>query len=150
LWTHGYQDEAVKEEHLPDLPAYLPSGTRTVAHYRQTLEVLRSSCMGPEPPGENEAVLAGSLTKHGDKHTHRRRLMNQLVRTEALAQHHANTLEPAIRRELVWVGRSPSGTAARADLLDLSKRIFLQVAAAIVGLDISAPRRTDRLMQCNC
>jgi cytochrome P450 len=104
--------------------------------------------MGPEPPGENAPVLAGSLTTlHGTKHTQRRRLMNQLVRSEALTLHHTDALEPAIRRELLRVSRTRRADAARADLLELSKRIFLQVAAEIVGLDIRAPGRADSLMR---
>lgn len=86
----------------------------------------------------------------GEEHRARRKLERPLFERALLDRQMREILEPAIARSLEQAdaGRGPDGVV-RADLARLSHRMFLQVAAAVIGLDdVETPERTELLERC--
>ena len=70
---------------------YMPGDAAVVTDYDELAEILRSPKMRPEPPVDNDAVIGGTLSKlFGRDHTDRRRILNRLVKPDAL--------------EHIWIG----------------------------------------------
>lgn len=100
--------------------------------------ILRNRNFVPvRPESGYHADLVAMLTHdsladlNGDEHFERRRLLSALFTRAALVQYESDTLTAAIERTLVPA--VASGTPV--DLLVLSRRILLVLAARIIGLD---------------
>jgi cytochrome P450 len=90
------------------------------------------------------------LELDGEEHRDRRKLETSLFGKTMLDRYESEVLAPAIERCLrdADAGRGPNGYV-RADLARLSHTMFLQIAAAVIGLDgVDTPERTELLEQC--
>jgi cytochrome P450 len=130
------------------LPAFMPTDAVIVTAYDEMMEVLRSSTMRPEPPTENEEVSGGTLTTlFGEDHTTRRRVMNRLVRPDALDYYRESLLIPTMKRALMELRRTPTPDGVyRAELVQFTRYPFVQFSAALAGMDTSDPGRMRKLL----
>jgi cytochrome P450 len=115
-------------------------------------EILRNPDFGTGRFEEESLSFRGRtlLEIDGEEHRERRKLERPLVERTMLDRHMREILDPAIERSLseADAGRGADGVV-RADLARLSHRMFLQVAAAVIGLDdVEAPGRTELLERC--
>ena len=115
-------------------------------------EILRSSDFSTGEFEEESLPFRGRtvLELNGEEHRARRKTERPLFERTMLDWQMREILEPAIERNLKEAdeGRGPDGVV-RADLTQLSHRMFLQVAAAFIGLDdIETPERTELLERC--
>jgi cytochrome P450 len=131
------------------LAKYLPPDTIVITDYNEAVEVLRHVNMRTESGAWiSDPFLAGSLnTLHGREHIFRRRIMNRLVRAEALNRLRDEVTLPALLGQLRRIRSRPkSGGAYRADLITLTRRTFVQFAAALVGVDASTDEAVAELV----
>jgi len=130
------------------IPAFMPKDAVIVTRYDEMMEVLRSSKLRPEPPTENEEVSGGTLTTvFGQDHTLRRRIMNRLVRPDALDHYRDNLLIPTMRRALLDLQEAPEPNGHyRAELVQFTRFPFVQFSAALAGFDTSDPDRMRDLL----
>lgn len=90
------------------------------------------------------------LELDGDEHRDRRKLETSLFSKAMLDRYESDVLAPAIERCLreADAGRGANGIV-QADLARLSHTMFLQIAAAVIGLDgVDTPERTGLLERC--
>lgn len=126
-----------------------------VTSYAECREVLRSPAFVQTSKRESAEFVGGTvLTLDGRVHTQRRRLEAPLFAPVALRTYELSVLEPTIRRcltELPAVGVAGPAQVAdegprRTDLVLLGRTIFLQLAAATIGLDgVDTPAATSQL-----
>jgi cytochrome P450 len=132
------------------LPTYLPTDTIVVTGYHESMEVLRSAKLGPEPPGVNAPISGSTLmTLHGPEHIQRRRVMNRLVRPAALEQYRDDRLLPSLQRQLAELAARPDPDGKyRTDLVSFVMGTFSHFAASMIGLaDIGNQDGNKRLME---
>lgn len=131
------------------LPAFMPRDSVIVTDYAEMLEVLRSQKMRPEPPTENAVVSGGTLTTvFGADHTRRRRIMNRLIRSDALEHYRDDLLVPAIKQALRTLQEHPDPDGRhRADLVEFTRVPFTQFSAALAGFEIREPQRAKELLR---
>lgn len=110
-----------------------------LAGYDECREVLRSPVFLQASKQESAAFVGDTvLTLDGDEHAARRRLLQPLFSRAALTAYEREVLGPTIDRVLDGV--------VRADLVRLARTVFLQLAAATIGLDgVADQATTDRL-----
>ncbi len=132
----------------PRLPAFMPRDALIVTRYDEMLEVLRSSKMRPEPPTGNAEVSGGSLTTlFGSDHTLRRRVMNRLVRSDALDHYRDNLLIPTMQGALRELRATPDPDGEyRAELVQFTRYPFVQFSAALAGFETDDPARMRELL----
>lgn len=90
-----------------------------------------------------EVVMSGVLVNlHGDEHRSRRRLENRLFRRETLS-YYEDELFPAVIDETL----APHVAAGRAELVQLSHQLMMNLAALNAGVDrpLRTPEETFRL-----
>jgi cytochrome P450 len=91
------------------------------------------------------------LELDGEEHKERRKLETRLFTKQMLDYYESDVLAPAIERcikEAADEGRGSDGIV-RADLAQLGHKMFLQIAAAVIGLDgVDTPERTKLLEEC--
>ncbi len=127
----------------PSLDAY----TRITA-YDECREVLRSPAFLQASKQESAAFVGDTvLTLDGEDHAARRRLLQPLFTRAALTTYEREVLEPTIARVLsAHAGAPEPDGLVRADLVRLARTVFLQLAAATIGLDgVADQAATDRL-----
>lgn len=110
-----------------------------LAGYDECREVLRSPAF-LQASKQESAVFVGDtvLTLDGAEHLQRRRVLSSLFSRAALTAYEREVLGPTIARALDGVDR--------ADLVRLARTVFLQLAAATIGLDgVTGQATTDRL-----
>lgn len=85
----------------------------------------------------------------GDEHRRRRKMVNQLVRPEALDEMREHFILPAIDRLLVDALREPDEDGVvRCDLVQLADRLFVGFGANMIGFtDMDDPQRQARLSE---
>ena len=128
------------------------AGMVRISSYGEVDEILRNPLFESGRFEEESLPFRGHtlLEINGAEHRQRRKTEIPLVAKAMLDRHEREILGPVIERSLAEAdaGRRPDGVVA-ADLAELSHRLFLQVAAAVIGLDdIDAPGRTDLLESC--
>jgi cytochrome P450 len=131
------------------LPTYMPDDAHAIVRYNEISEVLRSPSLRPEPSMEAAPINGGVLTMtHGADHTRRRRIMNRLVRPDAIEHFREFLLVPAMQRQLqqLYENPAPDGTY-RTDLVPFTMLPFISFAAALAGFDMAAPGRDARLLE---
>ena len=90
------------------------------------------------------------LELDGEEHRERRKHETPLFTTARLDEYEQEILSPAIARALAEAdaSRGPDGVV-RVDLARMSHSLFLEVAAALIGLDyVDTPERTRLLEDC--
>jgi len=90
------------------------------------------------------------LELDGEEHRERRKHETPLFTTARLDEYEQEILSPAIARALAEAdaSRGPDGVV-RVDLARMSHSLFLEVAAALIGLDdVETPERTRLLEDC--
>jgi cytochrome P450 len=132
-------------------PSFIADMVR-VTTYAEVDEILRN----PEFASggfehESAPFRADTLLElNGDAHRARRKVEIPLFARAMLDRLEGSVLDPVIEHALreADAGRRPDGVVA-TDLARLSHRIFLQVAAGVIGLDdATSPARTDLLEAC--
>ena len=128
------------------------AGMTNVSSFVEANEILRDAAFGAGGFEEESLPFRGGtlLESDGEAHARRRRLESQLFTNRMLDRYEEEVLDRAIERCLKEAdsGRGPDGVV-RADLVRLSRRMFLQIAAAVIGLDaVDTPERTDLLERC--
>lgn len=127
-----------------------------ITSYEECREVLRSPDYVQTSKQESAEFVGGTvLTLDGQAHRARRRLEAPIFAPAALRRYELSILEPTIRRCLRQPpGSRPTpvtegqGIAVHTDLVGLVRTIFLQLAAATIGLDgVDSPSATARLAE---
>lgn len=123
-----------------------------ITSFVEANEILRNPDFGSGRFEEESLPFRGRtlLETDGEEHRERRQMEGALVTRQMLDLYTTGIVEPAIERSLraAEAGRRADGVV-RADLADLSHRMFLQVAAALIGLDdVNSPSRTELLEWC--
>ena len=90
------------------------------------------------------------ITLNGHKHSERRRVLNALVRPDALARLQHEVMIPATQRQLARFLAAPDQDGRyRIDLCELLNRIFVQFVAGLIGLSgTETDEGLDELASC--
>lgn len=132
-------------------PPFIEGMTR-IDSFVEANEILRSADFGAGRFEEESLPFRGRtlLEVDGPEHRGRRQLERVLVTRQMLDLYSAEIVGPAIERSLAAAERERGEDGlVRADLADLSHRMFIQVAAAVIGLDdVDTPERTAQLESC--
>jgi cytochrome P450 len=128
------------------------AGMTMVSSFVEANEILRDAAFGAGGFEEESVPFRGGtlLESDGEAHARRRRLESQLFTSRMIDRYEEEVLEQAIVRCLKEAdsGRGADGVV-RADLVRVTRRMFLQIAAAVIGLDaVDTPGRTDLLERC--
>lgn len=125
-------------------PPYI-EGMTQLDTYDEVAEVLRSRSFRQGSHQESQPFFEGSLlVLDGPDHFHRRRLESVLFSKEALLYYEKTVLQPAIDRAMAEVAeqRDEDGYAV-GDLVPLTRRMLLEMTAAITGMDgVDTPKST--------
>jgi cytochrome P450 len=118
------------------MPVGSPPDLLRITRMRDALEILRSELFVMEPVGAEAPLRRGTLLKlDGELHRSRRRAVNRLVRRESHQRYRAAILLPAVERRIADLMASPdSDGSVRADLVGFSRSLFIELAAAFVGI----------------
>jgi cytochrome P450 len=132
-------------------PPYL-AGKIRISSFLEVNEILRNPAFAAGRTEEESLPFRGRtlLELDGQEHRQRRKLETPLFATTRLDEYEHEILSPAIARALAEAdaSRGPDGVV-RVDLARLSHSLFLQVAAALIGLDdVDTPERTQLLEDC--
>lgn len=118
----------------------------TVSTYWDVNEVFINRAFLQSGHEASADVLADTLVNlEGPEHSKRARIEKPLFKAERLAEYEETVLQPAIER---CIAECPVGEDGRkhVDLVQLTRRMLTQMAAAIIGLDdVEDAERTDRL-----
>jgi cytochrome P450 len=113
-----------------------------VTSYREITEILRSTGFIADPNSASLLARDPTGTKktlhilNGPAHGVRRRTMNRLLRRDGHRWYRDTVLFPVVDRALADVRRElDAGKSVSLDLVPFGKRLFVQLAAALVGLD---------------
>ncbi|MBV9359037.1 MAG: cytochrome P450 [Chloroflexi bacterium] len=138
---------------LPDveIPSYVADWC-IVTSFWEAEEIVRSPAFHAGRMESESLPFRGDsiIELDGDEHTPRRRLEGQLFARSALRHYETEVLDRAIERCLADLARNrdPDGVV-RANLVDLSRVILLQIAASLIGLDdVDTEARTRLLAEC--
>jgi cytochrome P450 len=128
------------------------AGMTMVGSFVEANEILRDAAFAAGGFEEESLPFRGGtlLESDGEAHARRRRLESQLFTSRMLDRYEEEVLEQAIERCLKEAdsGRAADGVV-HADLVRVTRRMFLQLAAAVIGLDaVDTPERTDLLERC--
>lgn len=132
--------------------AGLMAEAQRVTSFLEVDEILRSTDFGNGRFEEDSLPFRGRtlLEIDGEEHRGRRRLESPLFSQPRLDRYEDEVMLAAIERCLAEADSSRGADGVvRADLTRLSHRVFLQVAAVLIGLDdVDTPARTDALELC--
>jgi cytochrome P450 len=119
------------------MPSYFPPRTHQTASYSEFNQAIRSPHLAPEPPMEKEPLSSGGMMHlHGAEHVGRRRVMNRMVRPDALEEARERYLIPAMQSQLDAArAEALPGMHPRAELVSCMQTTFVQFGAALVGLE---------------
>jgi cytochrome P450 len=108
----------------------------TVSSYAAARDVFRRKDLRQALYDEGEVVMADVLVNlHGEQHRARRRLENRLFRKDAHARYERELFPPIVSATL-----EPHVAAGRAELVELSHELMMNLAAFTAGVD--RPRGT--------
>lgn len=132
-------------------PSFIADMVR-ITSYAEVDEILRNPEFESGEFEEESLPFRGRtlLEINGDEHRRRRKLEIPLMAKAMLERHERDILAPVIERALreADAGRRSDGVVA-TDLARLTHRMFLQMAAAVIGLDgVDTPARTTLLEHC--
>jgi cytochrome P450 len=113
-----------------------------VTRYIEIGEVFRSTAFAADPEAATLLARDPSGTKKtlhildGQAHVTRRRTMNRLLRRDGHTWYRDTVLFPTVDRALAEVKRDlDAGRTVRLDWIPFAKSLFVQLAAALVGLE---------------
>ena len=115
----------------------------TVTTFDDAKEIYRHKDFKQALYDAGEVVMGGVLVNlHGDEHRARRRLENRLFRRETLV-HYERDLFPQVIQETL----EPYGASGRAELVELSHQLMMNLAALNAGVDrpLKTKEETDSL-----
>jgi cytochrome P450 len=95
--------------------------------------------------------LSGSFTfVEGDSHRQRRKIMNRLVRPDALEEIREDIIVPEARRLMARLLAQPDADGVfRFDLVEYLERVFINFTARLIGLvEVESDERTRVLRSC--
>jgi cytochrome P450 len=117
-------------------PPYIADMTQ-LNRFAEVSEVLRSPAFRQGSHQESKPFFGGCLLLlDGREHFDRRRLESVLFSKEALLYYEKTVLQPAIDRSMDEVRRQRDGDGtAIGDLVPLTRRMLLEMTAAITGID---------------
>src|SRR4051812_4040927 len=117
-------------------PPFIAGMTR-ITSFAEADEILRNPEFGAGGFEDESLPFRGRtlLELDGDEHRQRRQLERPLFTKDRLDRYERDVLEPTIERCIVADSTRGSDGVVRADLVRLSHRMFLQIAATIIGLD---------------
>lgn len=125
---------------------------RRLTRYGDVDRVLRSSDFVQAGGGHRASApmtLHTVVSLSGDAHFDRRRLESNLFSRSALKRLERDVLKPAIAAELDRDAEPSSDGVVHADLLTLARRVFIRIAAAVVGIDgLDERDAVDHLLAC--
>ena len=135
----------------PTSPPFISDMVR-ITSFVEANEILKNADFGSGRFEEESLPFRGRtlLELDGAEHRARRQLETPLIVRTRLDEYVGEVLDPAIRRNLAQAAedRGEDGIV-RTDLAKLSHRMFLEVAAAVIGLDgVDTPERTRALEDC--
>lgn len=132
------------------IPPFIAKMER-ITSYAEADEILRNPEFGAGQFEEESLPFRGRtlLELDGGEHRQRRRLEVALMVKELVDAKEATVLGPMVEQTLAEAeaDRRDDGVVA-VDLANLSHRMFLQLAAAVIGLEVESPERTDLLESC--
>ncbi len=134
-----------------EIPSYV-AGWAIVTDFWEAEEIVKSPAFHAGRMETESLPFRGDtiIELDGEEHLPRRRLESQLFARAALRHYEAQVLDQSIQRCLrdLAAQRGPDGVV-RANLVELTRTILLQIAAAIIGLDaVDTPERTALLARC--
>jgi cytochrome P450 len=114
--------------------------------YLDAKEVLNDASRFSQASKRESAEFVGGtvLTLEGDEHFERRRLLSRLMRRRALVYFDEQIIAPTVRVVL----DEELAISDRVDLVRFGRRVFLQLAASMIGLKLPL-ERTDRVLEQN-
>lgn len=125
------------------------SSATIISSYQEADEVLVSEAFRAGSFEEESAPFRKSTVfdVNGDAHQAHRRVAAPLFSRRALTLYEHGLLEPAIDRCLDECRLAAAARPVRADLVNLARRILVQVASSIIGLDgADTPERMTTLL----
>ena len=127
---------------------YLASMTKLTS-FGEVEEVLKSRKVSAGKFEQESLPFRGDslIELDGPEHLVRRRLEAPLFSREALSRYELEVLDPAVERCFAALeGEREEDGIIRTDLVRLLRRMLLQIAAAVIGLDdVESPDRTRLL-----
>jgi cytochrome P450 len=123
-----------------EMPPNYPADVLRITRYGDAVEILRNPDFAVEPLGHDAPMREGTLLKlDGPVHLARRRAANRLVRREWHENYRSQVLLPTVARRLRALADQPGEDGlVRIDLVHFSRRLFVDMAAAITGLGASS------------
>jgi cytochrome P450 len=115
----------------------------TVSSYEQARDAFRRKDLRQALYDEGDVVMADVLVNlHGDEHRARRRLENRLFRKDTHARYERELFPPIVAATL-----APHVARGRAELVELSHEMMMNLAASTAGVDrpLGTPEETMRL-----
>jgi cytochrome P450 len=108
-----------------------------ITAYSDAAEVARSDEFGaPDAPHLGYEFVGGSvLHLNGDEHRSRRRLEAPLFAKSAILQYEVDVLLAATSRQIERQRATPTAGDTGPNLVEIARRIMLEVAAVFIGLD---------------
>jgi cytochrome P450 len=125
------------------LVKYLADGQHVITAYDEALEVMRHAKMRCEDLDETRSpFFSGTIHDlSGNEHVVRRRTMNRLVRPDALERYREEITMKTLLNKLRRLEETPDADGNyRVDLIKFSIGVFVQVAAAILGVEASTEK----------
>ena len=112
--------------------------TVAIRSYREAKEVLNDADRFAQASKRESWPFVGDtvLTLDGDPHFERRRLLSRLMRHRVLTRFEEDVIDPTVH-ELV---ESSIERSSSLDLVRFSRRVFLRLAVAMIGLDLTEER----------
>ncbi len=114
-----------------------PAELVEVTRFAEVAEALRHPKLAVALDERSIPIRGGTVLRiDGEAHTKRRRLLNRLVFRGGHQRLRADTLRPAIDRELRAIrSRADADGIARADLVVFCFRVLTELVATMIGLD---------------
>lgn len=133
-----------------ETPTFIAGMTR-ITSFVEADEILRNREFAAGGFEDESLPFRGRtlLELDGDEHRQRRQLERPLFTRAMLDRYDHEVLGPTIERSISADSTRGADGIVRADLVKLSHRMFLQIAATIIGLDdVDTPERTTLLEDC--
>jgi cytochrome P450 len=120
-----------------------------VTSFEEAAQIIRADEFGAPDPPEGGFPFVGESVLHlnGDEHRIRRRLEAPLFSKSAVLAYEAGLLQAATARQILRPTLLADGTATW-NLVAITRRAMLEIAAALIGVDIDGGIRLELLERC--
>jgi cytochrome P450 len=133
-----------------EIPGYV-ADWEIVTDFREAEEIVQSPAFhAGRMESESDPFRADTLIElDATEHVQRRQVEGRLFARTALRHYEADVLEQAVDRCLADLASHRDGDGVvRANLIELARTMFLQIAAAIIGLDDVSTEERTALLAC--